>query len=136
MKTLKTLLLSTLAIVLLTACTATSKDGDLTIITNPSEEDLAGIDELTTISIGFSEEFTTGSDAGYEDGLANNQEALAEYLPLRDEYTQFELGYIDGFYAGCNEEKHDCTDVNAATEAILAGQEEGKYDVETTRKES
>ena len=134
MKTFKTLLLSTLAVALLTACTATSTDGDLSIITNPTDEDLEGI-ELTTISIGLNEEFTTGNDTGYEDGLANNQEALAEYLPLRDEYTQFELGYIDGFYAGCNEEKHDCTDVNAATEAILAGQEEGKYDVETTREE-
>lgn len=107
----------------------------LAILPGCSVYRISDFDSLKEVELSHSEEFVKGNDRGYEDAKTSKHEHLNSLYPLMENYSEYDLGYIDGFHVGCHEINSDnCNKVDELIEQIL-NDETGKYEIQMERKE-
>lgn len=97
---------------------------------------LNDFESFKEVEIVYLDEFYQGNDQGYKDAKASMNDHLDTLYPLKESYSQYDLGYIDGYYVGCHERSvANCDNVDELVQQIL-DDESGKYDIKTERKET
>jgi len=112
----KLLTIAIIGILLLAACTNTYK-----------------ADQYKEIEIAFNKNYEEGNKKGYEEGKNKQPEYINKLYPLQNSYSQYDLGYINGYFVGCQEVKSDCAKVEELVKQILNDKTE-KYKVQTNNK--